>query len=158
MTVTEVDCTLGALGMALGQFDDVRLVVEDVVWKHHTAHRLTATCHDLHLNPGPTLVAGPVTIELVLTSSDLPDPVEVTPDGTLRWAFVPLTPTVENGDLWITTGYLPLRRQIPVPPLPGGLHLTTVTTRPNEVVLTARSPQWRERLPLNSLTKLLRPA
>ncbi|WNV89166.1 hypothetical protein [Umezawaea sp. Da 62-37] len=157
MRVAEVDCTLGALGMALGQFDDVRLVVEDVEWADRTARRLAVTCRDVHVNPGPTLVAGPVDVELVLASRDLPD-VEVGPDGVLRWAFVPLAPSVEDGELWVTTGFLPLRRRIAVPPLPGGLRLTGVTTRPDEVVLTARSELWRERVPLGSLVKLLRPA
>ena len=157
MTVADVDCTLGALGMALGQFDDVRVVVEDVEWAGRTARRLAVTCVNVHVNPGPTLVAAPVDVELVLGPGDI-DRLDIGADGVLRWGPVPLVPTVEDGELWVRAGFLPLRRQVPVPDLPGGLRLTGVATGPGEVVVTARSEQWRERVPLSSLVRLLRSA
>jgi hypothetical protein len=157
MTVAEVDCTLGLLGMALGQFDDVRVVVENVEWRGHTARRLAVTCRDVHVNPGPTLVAGPVDVELTLGSADIPR-LDVGSDRLVRWGLLPLRPSVEDGELWVRTGLLPLRRRIPVPPLPNGLRLTGVRTGPGEVVLTARAPQWRERVSLGRLVELLRSA
>ena len=157
MTVADVDCTLGALGMALGQFDDVRVVVEDVEWAGRSARRLAVSCANVHVNPGPTLVAAPVDVELVLGARDV-GRLDIGVDGVLRWGVVPLVPSVRDGELWVRTGFLPLRRQVPVPDLPGGLRLTGIATAPGEVVVTARSEQWRERVPLTKLVRLLRSA
>ncbi|MFD9733041.1 hypothetical protein [Umezawaea sp. NPDC059074] len=157
MTVADVACSVGALGLALGQFDDVRVVVEDVEWNGRTARRLAVTCTNVHVNPGPTLVAEPVEVELALGPQDV-DRLDLGADGVLRWGVVPLVPFVEDGELWVRTGFLPLRRQVPVPPLPGGLRLTGVRTGDREVVLTARSERWRERVPLGRLARLLRSA
>lgn len=157
MTVADVDCALGALGLALGQFDDVRVVVEDVEWSGRTARRLAVTCVNVHVNPGPTLVAAPVDVELTLGAQDV-GRLDIGADGVLRWGVVPLVPSVRDGGLWVRTGFLPLRKQIPVPDLPGGLRLTGVETAAGEVVLTARSEQWRERVPLTRLARLLRSA
>lgn len=157
MTVADVDCTLGALGMALGQFDDVRVVVEDIEWAGRTARRLAVTCTNVHVNPGPTLVAAPVDVELALGAQDV-GRLDIDADGVLRWGLVPLVPYVDDGELWVRTGFLPLRRHVPVPDLPGGLRLTGVAMVAGEVVITARSEQWRERVPLSSLVRLLRSA
>ncbi|HEX6342944.1 hypothetical protein [Umezawaea sp.] len=157
MTVVDVDCTLGALGVALGRFDDVRVVVEDVEWGARTARKVAVSCANVHVNPGPTLVAAPVDVELVLGAQDI-GRLDVDADGVLRWGVVPLVPSVRDGELWVRTGFLPLRRQVPVPDLPGGLRLTGVGTAPGEVVVTARSEQWRERVPLSRLARLLRSA
>lgn len=150
MTVTAVDCTLGAVGMALGQFDDVRVVVEDVRWTDRTARRVSVTCRDVHVNPGPTLVAGPVEVEVALGQEDLPP--------ALRYARFALVAEVDDGDLLLRAKFLPVRHRVVLPELPRGLVLTGVTTTQDEVVLTARADRWREKVSVGQLVELLRSA
>jgi hypothetical protein len=150
MTVVDVDCTLGAVGMALGQFDDVRVVVENVRLAQRTVRRVAVTCRDVHVNPGPTLVAGPVEVVVALGPEDLPP--------LLRRGRSLLTAEVCQGELVVRTKVLPLRRTIPLPDLPRGLVLTGVTATADEVVLTASAAVWREKLSLGQLVELLRSA
>lgn len=150
MTLAAVDCTLGAIGMALGQFDDVRVVVEDVRWAGRTARRVEVTCRDVHVNPGPTLVAGPVEVVVALGPEDLPP--------ALRYGRFALITEVDDGALVLRAKFLPVRHRVALPELPRGLVLTGVTTTGDEVLLTARADRWREKVSVGQLVDLLRSA
>jgi hypothetical protein len=56
------------LGVALGQFDDVRLVARDVEWRGWASDRVVVTFRNVHLRPLPTaaVVTAPVVVEIAL--------------------------------------------------------------------------------------------
>jgi hypothetical protein len=56
------------VGLALGQFDDVRLVAGDLEWRGLACERLVVVCRNVHVRPlpAPTVVSAPVEVELTL--------------------------------------------------------------------------------------------
>lgn len=61
------------VGLAFGQFDDVRVELKDLEWQQRTVSRLTLIGHNVHLRPGlnPTIVASPITFDATLDVEDL---------------------------------------------------------------------------------------
>ena len=74
MTMELDDLTVSTgLGLAFGQFDDVRVALKDIDWEGRRVSTMGIVGHNVHLRPGltPTLVASPVTFEAVVAADDL---------------------------------------------------------------------------------------
>jgi hypothetical protein len=68
------DLTLNTgLGLAVGQFDDIRLLIKDVEWQGRRVSSLAIVASNVHLRPGivPTLVAAPVTFGATVRVDDI---------------------------------------------------------------------------------------
>lgn len=61
------------IGLAFGQFDDVRIALRDIEWEGRRVSSMTLVAQNVHLRPGlaPTLVASPLTFEAVIAADDL---------------------------------------------------------------------------------------
>ena len=72
MEIDDLTVSTG-IGLAFGQFDDVRIDLKDLEWQQRRVSRLVLTGHNVHLRPGltPTLVASPVTFDATLDVDDL---------------------------------------------------------------------------------------
>jgi hypothetical protein len=60
-------------GLAVGQFEDIRLVLKDLEWQGRRVTSLAIVAHNVHLRPGivPTLVASPVTFGATVHVDDV---------------------------------------------------------------------------------------
>jgi hypothetical protein len=72
MELDDLAVTTG-VGLAFGQFDDVRIDLTDIEWQGRRISTLRLVGHNVHLRPGlaPTLVASPVTFDAVVAVEDL---------------------------------------------------------------------------------------
>lgn len=143
-----LDARLGAVGVALGQVDDVRIELEDVRWSRWRARRATVVCRDVHVNPPATLVSSPVEFRVEVAVDDIPE--------LQRLSWLPLTVHL-NGD----EVHVRLHRWLPakvfaVPELPRGIRLTGVEQHDDHFVLTGAAPVMRERLTLGQLADVLK--
>lgn len=148
LTVVGLDAKLGAVGLALGQVDDVRVELEDVRWSRWRARRATVVCRDVHVNPPATLVSSPVEFRVEVELDDIPE--------LRRFRLLPLTVYLVGEELHVR-----LHRWLPakvfaVPELPRGIRLTGVEQHDDHFVLTGAAPVLRERLTLGQLAAVLR--
>lgn len=143
-----LDARLGALGLALGQLDDVRVELEDVRWSRWRARRATVVCHDVHVNPPAVLVASPVEFRVEVDIADIPELHAV------RW--LPLTVELAGSELRVRPHKWLPARVFAVPELPRGIELTGVERHDDHFVLTGAAPVLRERLTLGQLADVLR--
>ncbi|MDX3663195.1 hypothetical protein PV646_38380 [Streptomyces sp. ID05-26A] len=148
LTVVGLDARLGAVGLALGQLDDVRVELEDVRWSRWRARRATVVCHDVHVNPPAVLVASPVEFRVEVEFADVP---ELHP---VRW--FPLTVQLVGAELHVRLHRWLPPRVFAVPELPRGIELTGVEQHDDHFVLTGAAPVLRERLTLGQLADVLR--
>src|SRR5436190_2601176 len=60
-------------GLAVGQFEDIRLVLKDLEWQGKRVSSPAIVAHNVHLRPGmvPTLVASPVTFGATVHVDDV---------------------------------------------------------------------------------------
>jgi hypothetical protein len=102
LRVETLDVRPDPMGLALGQFDDVRLVARDLEWRGWACERLVLVCRNVHVRPLPAaaVVSAPVEVEVVLPAAVLRERVaarrpearlDVGADGEarLRWARRP---------------------------------------------------------------------
>ncbi|MEV6711666.1 hypothetical protein AB0M48_06405 [Lentzea sp. NPDC051208] len=148
LTVVGLDARLGALGLALGQVDDVRVELENVRWSRWRARRATVVCHDVHVNPPAVLVASPVEFRVEVDFADIP---ELQP-----FSWFPLTVRLVGSELHVRLHKWLPARVFAVPELPRGIELTGVEQRDDHFVLTGAAPVLRERLTLGQLADVLR--
>jgi len=146
--VVGLDARLGALGMALGQVDDVRIELENVRWSRWRARRATVVCRDVHVNPPAVLVSSPVEFRVEVAVEDIP---ELQP---LRW--LPLTVRLVGSELHVRPHRWLPARVFAVPDLPRGIELTGVEQHDDHFVLTGAAPVLRERLTLGQLADVLK--
>jgi hypothetical protein len=146
--VVGLDARLGALGLALGQLDDVRIELEDVRWSRWRARRATVVCRDVHVNPPAVLVASPVEFRVEVDVEDIPEL------RSLR--RLPLTVRLVGSELHVRLHRWLPARVFAVPELPRGLRLTGVEQHDDHFVLTGAAPVLRERLTLGQLAGVLR--
>ncbi|MET8764119.1 hypothetical protein [Lentzea sp. NPDC004782] len=143
-----LDARLGALGVALGQVDDVRIELENVRWSRWRARRATVVCRDVHVNPPATLVSSPVEFRVEVALSDLPE--------LQRISWLPLTVRLVGAELHVRLHRWLPARVFAVPELPRGIQLTGVEQFDDHFVLTGTAPVLRERLTLGQLAAVLR--
>ncbi|MFD5825566.1 hypothetical protein [Lentzea sp. NPDC060358] len=143
-----LDARLGAVGLALGQLDDVRIELEDVRWSRWRARRASVVCHDVHVNPPATLVSSPVEFRLEVAFSDIPELQR------LRW--LPLTVWLAGSEVHVRLHRWLPPRVVAVPDLPRGIALTGIEQHDDHFVLTGTAPVLRERLTLGQLAGVLR--
>jgi len=146
--VVGLDARLGAVGVALGQLDDVRIELENVRWSRWRARRATVVCRDVHVNPPATLVSSPVELRVEVAVDDIPE--------LQRFRWLPLTVYLTGDELHVR-----LHRWLPakvfaVPELPRGLRLTGVEQHDDHFVLIGAAPVLRERLTLGQLADVLK--
>lgn len=95
LTVTHFDTTLDMRGLAVGQFNDIRLEASDVDWNGRRFEAATAVLRNAHIRPGssPTLVVAPVDLTLDVPAGILGELVgrvaprwmgDIGPDGVAR--------------------------------------------------------------------------
>jgi hypothetical protein len=72
MELDDLAVTTG-VGLAFGQFDDVRIDLTDIEWQGRRISTLRLVGHNVHLRPGlaPTFDASPVTFDAVVAVEDL---------------------------------------------------------------------------------------
>lgn len=70
--IVDLSVTSGA-GLAIGQLEDIRVVVQDLEWQRRRVSSLTIVASNVHLRPGmvPTLVASPITFGATVGVDDL---------------------------------------------------------------------------------------
>src|SRR5688572_12014829 len=75
LTVTEFDSRLDVRGLAVGQLNDVRIVVRDIHWDEQRFKHATAVLHNVHMRPTapPVMVAAPVDLTLEVPTAALHD-------------------------------------------------------------------------------------
>ena len=73
LTVTEFDSRLDVRGLAVGQLNDVRIVVRDIHWEDQRFTHATAVLHNVHMRPTapPVMVAAPVDLTLEVPTAAL---------------------------------------------------------------------------------------
>ena len=143
-----LDARLGALGVALGQVDDVRIELVNVRWSRWRARRATVVCRDVHVNPPATLVSSPVEFRVEVALADLPE--------LQRISWLPLTVQLVGSELHVRPHRWLPARVFAVPELPRGIRLTGVEQFDDHFVLTGAAPVLRERLTLGQLAAVLR--
>ncbi len=121
MTVAELDAGFGAVGLAFGQLDRVRLVGRDVLWTDTPLQQITVHAERLRLRPAPlpTLSTGPLEMEITVPGSVVsqriararPDVhVEIGRDAVARvtftryrrWGHVEVHPALVDNSLVLT--------------------------------------------------------
>ncbi|TWP52073.1 hypothetical protein FKR81_10840 [Lentzea tibetensis] len=152
MTVVGLDARLGALGVALGQLDDVRVELEDLEWSQYRATRAVLVFRDVHVNPPATVVASPMEFEVVIPAEGVPQ--------LQRWKWLPLHVFLVDDALHVRVHRWLPPKVFPIPELPRGIKLTSLQTRTNsagdsEFVLGGAAPVVRERLSVAQLVDLL---
>ncbi|SEQ56193.1 hypothetical protein [Lentzea albida] len=143
-----LDARLGALGLALGQVDDVRVDLEDVRWSRWRARRATVVCRDVHVNPPAVLVASPVEFRVEVDFADIPELQPV--------SWFPLTVRLVGSELHVRLHRWLPARVFAVPELPRGVELTGVEQHADHFVLTGAAPVLRERLTFGQLADVVR--
>jgi len=146
--VVGLDARLGALGLALGQVDDVRIELEDVRWSRWRARRATVVCRDVHVNPPAVLVSSPVEFRVEVDFADIPELQPV--------SWFPLTVQLVGSELHVRLHKWLPARVFAVPELPRGIQLTGIEQLDDHFVLTGAAPVLRERLTLGQLADVLR--
>jgi hypothetical protein len=130
LTVTEFDSRLDVRALAVGQFNDVRIVATDLQWDGTRLDRATVMSRNVHMRPGvpPTIVAAPIDLTVELPATILDSWVraamprlsgEIGADGIprLRWARRPtlgsldVEAQLDGPILWLTPRALTLRRR-----------------------------------------------
>ena len=129
LTVTEFDSRLDVRGLAVGQLNDVRIVVRDICWEDQKFPHATVVLHNVHMRPSapPVMVAAPVELTLEVPTAALDDLFrwvaprlsgEVGSDGVarLRMARRPMLGHIEidaqldGTTLWLRPRVLGVRR------------------------------------------------
>ncbi|HVK19940.1 MAG TPA: LmeA family phospholipid-binding protein [Actinokineospora sp.] len=182
LTVVDLDCTGDTLRLAQGRIDAVSFEARDVAWPSLTLDRLLVTARDLRL-AGPfstAVMAESVTLAVSLSAEALRDELaKVRPDLRIRFGEalyvardpwpgeLEVVPEVDDGvarlrptALWIAGRRLrvPARVRpfdVPLPDLPQGMRLTSVTTSADGVELRGEARHWRDRLTSTPLVELL---
>lgn len=147
MTVVGLDARLGALGVALGQLDDVRVELEDVRWSQYRASRAVLVFRDVHINPPATVVASPLEFEVVIPAEGVPQ--------LQRWKWLPLHVFLVDDALHVRVHRWLPPKVFPIPELPRGIKLTSLERRGEDFVLGGAAPVVRERLSVAQLVELL---
>lgn len=72
MEIEDLTVSTG-VGLAFGQFDDLRLVLKDLAWQGRRVSTLSIVGLNVHLRPGlvPTLISSPVTFGATVAVDDL---------------------------------------------------------------------------------------
>jgi hypothetical protein len=186
MTVSDVDLRPTAIGMMVGQYEDLRLEAEQVTWGSIRLRRLSVRCRNVHVRPGApsTLVAAPVEITAVLGQDELArmlgtrlrrvaltigeDAIaRATPAGHERWGHLELVPRLDGSTVALVPTGLVLRghrwairrwRGIRLHGwhLPPDVYLSAVELGPAQLTVHAVLTQWREPLSTSLLSKLAR--
>ncbi|CRK57440.1 hypothetical protein [Alloactinosynnema sp. L-07] len=182
LTVVDLDCAGDTLRLAQGRIDAVSFEANDVAWPALTLDRLLVTARDLRL-AGPfstAIMAESVTLAVSLSTEALrAELAKVRPDLRVRFGerlFVArdpwpgeleVVPEVDDGvaqlrptALWLAGRRMPMPArlrpfEVPLPDLPRGLRLTSVTTSADGVELRGEAQHWRDRLSSTPLVELL---
>ncbi|MGQ0839067.1 LmeA family phospholipid-binding protein [Actinokineospora sp.] len=182
MTVVDLACTGDTVRLAQGRIDSVRFVAREVGWPAVPLAHLAVTCRDLRF-AGPlsaTVTAGSVRLDVSVTADAVRARLaEERPDLSVRFGtglFVSRKPwpgelevVPEVADdtvrlrplaLWVAGRRLPLPTRVrpvvlPVPDLPRGLRLTSITATPDGLDLRGDAENWRDRLSGTPLTELV---
>lgn len=147
MTVVALDARLGALGVALGQLDDVRVELEDLRWADYRARSAVLVFRDVHVNPPATVVASPMEFSLVVAVADVPQ--------LQRWRWFPLNVYLVDDALHVRLHRWLPPKVFPIPELPRGIKLTSLEVDGDAYVLSGAAPVIKERLTVAQLVELL---
>jgi hypothetical protein len=147
MTVVGLDASLGAVGVALGQLDDVRVELEDIRWAEYRASSAVLVFRNVHVNPPATVVASPVEFTCTVAAQDVP--------ALQRWKWLPLNVFLVDDALHVRVHRWLPPKVFPIPELPRGIKLTGLEHNGDEFVLTGTAPVIRERLTVAQLVELL---
>jgi hypothetical protein len=173
-------------GLAIGQFDDVRLDLSDLDWDGRMVSTLRVTGRNVHLRPGlaPTIVAAPILLEatvdhVALESWSTPWArrfrLEIGDDAVARihvrgrehLGALEVDVRIENGSLVIDpTAIVAGRRRfggirrLPafrVPLLlPKGIRLTELSLLARAISVSALVPEWSESLVITDVQQFAR--
>jgi hypothetical protein len=170
------------LARAIGQYGQTRISARDVEWNDYRFERLEITARNVHLRPGtrPTLVAAPVLCEAFVSAPAVSRWLAtVSPRLELAMrAGVPqvglagapwLRLEVEAGAggksirvapraLHLLDHRVPLRVpafDVPLPPLPVDVMLTSVEPAPGGFVMRGLLPEWQRSMSRADLDRLL---
>lgn len=182
MTVVDMACTGDTFRLAQGRIDEATFEAKDLGWPPLPLERLVVIARDLRF-AGPfstTVTAGSVQLDVTITAEALlAEIAETRPDLTVRFGSVLLVshkpwpgelevaPEVEDGvarlrpvALWLAGRRLTLPSRlapfrVPLPDLPQGLTLTSVTTSEDGVRLRGEAQDWRDRLSSTPLAEMV---
>lgn len=173
-------------GLALGQFEDVRLDLRDLEWEGRKVSTLRVHGRNVHLRPGltPTFVTAPVLVTATIDEDALPTwstrlterlHLEVGDDAIARIhvrdhqhrGALEVDVRVEDGILVVDPSAVRAGRRrfaMPrrIPPLripialPRGVRLTSVSLEPRTIRVEAMVPEWSEPLVLTDLQQFAR--
>jgi hypothetical protein len=182
LTVVDMTCTGDTFRLAQGRIDEVCFEATDLAWPPLPLERLVVTARDLRF-AGPLstkVTAGSVQLDVTITAETLlAEIAETRPDLRVRFGSVLLVsrkpwpgelevaPEVENGvarlrpiALWLAGRRLSLPTRlapfrVPLPDLPRGLTLTSVTTSETGVRLRGEAQDWRDKLSSTPLAEMV---
>lgn len=173
-------------GLAIGQFDDVRLDVKDLDWNGRRVTTLRITGRNVHLRPGlsPTIVAAPVLLDATVDDAALETwsspwarrfRLEIGDDAVARihlrgrehLGALEVGVRIENGSLVIDPaavvaghrrfGSIGRLPAFRVPLLlPKGIRLTDITLLPRAISVSALVPEWSESLVVTDVQQFAR--
>lgn len=182
MTVVDMACSGDTFRLAQGRIDEATFEARDLGWPPLALERLVVTARDLRF-AGPfstTVTAESVQLDVTITAQTLlAEIAETRPDLGVRFGSVLLVsrkpwpgelevaPEVEDGvarlrpiALWLAGRRLPLPARlapfrVPLPDLPRGLTLTSVTTSEEGVRLRGEAQDWRDKLSSTPLAEMV---
>jgi hypothetical protein len=187
VTAEVVDLAIGTgPGLALGQFEDVRLDLRDVEWEGRRVTTLRVHGRNVHLRPGltPTFVTAPVIITATIDQDALPTwstrwterfNLEIGDDAIARihlrerehLGAIEVDVRVEDGVLVVDPSAVRAGRRrfgVPrrIPPLrvpivlPRGVRVTSVTLEPGAIRIEAMVPEWSTPLVVTDVQRFVR--
>lgn len=187
VTAEIVDLAVGTgPGLAVGQFDDVRLDLRDVEWQGRRVTTLRVTGRNVHLRPAitPTFVTAPIHVSAMVDEDALPTwstswarrfHLEIGDDAVARihlrdrehLGALEVDVRVESGTLIVDPSAVRAgRRRFAVPrrlppirvplSLPHGISLISVTLEPRRVRVEAMVPEWSEPLVITDVQQFAR--
>jgi hypothetical protein len=172
-TLSSLEASIENMAAVSGQADDVRLSAENIDWRSYHFVSVKARLGNVHtrFRPGPTLVAAPIDVSLVmsgeaanaLVAQIIPAvSLEITDTGQAilraarrpHWAYLEVRPAIEHGGVVLRPAAVGrgarlwrFRRRMgslrPKLTLPDGARITGVEVHPHQLEVHVRVDEWR---------------